>query len=65
MNKAARAHLNDFAMAQANAIVAAYDGKFRHKPWHNIPQASFPHMVQVLAGEPDWTATRLRAKVAP
>ena len=65
LNKAARAHLNDFAMAQANAIVAAYDGKFRHKPWHNIPQASFPHMVQVLAGEPDWTATRLRAKVAP
>jgi hypothetical protein len=65
LNKAARAHLNDFAMAQSDAIVAAFGNKFRHKPWNDIPQASYTHMIKVLAGEPDWTATRLRAKVAP
>jgi hypothetical protein len=65
LNKAARVHLNDFAMAQADAIVAAYANKFRHKPWQDIPQASYPHMVKVLAGEPDWASTRLREKVAP
>ncbi|QCO02836.1 hypothetical protein [Azospirillum argentinense] len=65
LNKAARAHLSDFAMAKADAIVAAFAVKFRHKPWHDIPQVSYPHMVKILAGEPNWTATQLRAKVAP
>lgn len=65
LNKAARAHLSDFAMAQADAIVGAYAGKFRHKQWGDIPQASYSHMIKVLAGEPEWTAKRLRAKVAP
>ncbi|MBF0889762.1 MULTISPECIES: hypothetical protein [Gluconobacter] len=65
LNKPARSHLNDFAMAQSDAIVTAFDSKFRHKAWQDIPQASFPHMVKILAGEPEWTANRLRAKVRP
>lgn len=65
LNKAARAHLNDYAMAQADAIVGKFAGKFRHKQWGDIPQASYPHMIKILAGEPEWTVKRLRAKVAP
>jgi hypothetical protein len=65
LNRAARAHLNDFAMAQANKIVDAFGGKFRHQPWKDIHQVSYPHMIRVLGGEPDWTVKQLRAKVTP
>lgn len=65
LNRAARAHLNDFAMAQADKMVNAFAGKFRHRPWKDIPQVSYPHMIRVLGGEPDWTVKQLRAKVTP
>ncbi|MBO3751110.1 hypothetical protein J5X84_33985 [Streptosporangiaceae bacterium NEAU-GS5] len=65
LNRATRAHLNDFAMAQANKIVGAFARKFRHQPWKDIPQVSYPHMIRVLGGEPDWTVKQLRATVTP
>jgi hypothetical protein len=65
LNRGARAHLNDYAMAQADRIVAAFAGKFRHQPWKDIPQVTYPHMIRVLGGERDWTVKQLRAKVAP
>ncbi|WP_171075151.1 hypothetical protein, partial [Nonomuraea basaltis] len=65
LNRAARVHLNDFAMAQADTLVHAFAGKFRHQPWKDIPQVSYPHMIRVLGGEPDWTVKQLRAKVTP
>jgi hypothetical protein len=65
LNQAARTHLNDFALAQANRIVSAFAGKFRHHPWKDIPQVSYPSMIRVLGGEPDWTVRQLRAKVTP
>jgi hypothetical protein len=65
LNRAARVHLNDFAMAQADRIVDEFAGKFRHQPWKDIHQVSYPHMIRVLGGEMDWTVKRLRTKVAP
>lgn len=65
LNRAARAHLNDFAMAQADRIVGAFAAKFRHQPWKDILQVSYPHMIRVLGGEADWTVKQLRAKVTP
>jgi hypothetical protein len=65
LNRAARAHLNDFAMAQADRIVGAFAAKFRHKSWKDIAQVTYPNMIRVLGGEPDWTAKQLRAKVTP
>jgi hypothetical protein len=65
LNRAARAHLNDFAMVQADRIVASFAGKFRHQTWKGIPQVSYPHMIRVLGGEPRWTVKQLRAKVTP
>jgi len=63
--QAARTYLNDFALVQANRIVSAFAGKFRHHPWKDIPQVSYPNMIRVLGGEPDWTVRQLRAKVMP
>jgi len=65
LNRPARAHLNDFAMAQADRIVDAFARKFRHQPWKDIPQVSYPNMIRVLGGEQDWTVKQLRAKVTP
>jgi len=65
LNRAARAHLNDFAMAQADRIVGAFAGKFRHEPWKDIPQVSYPNMIRVLGGEANWTVKQLRTKVMP
>lgn len=65
LNRAARAYLNDFAMAQADNVVAAFQGKFHHKAWNDIPQVSHSHMLRVLGGDPQWTTARLRKKVKP
>ena len=65
LNRAARAYLNDYAMAQANRIVGAFAGKFCHQPWRDNPQVSDPHMIRVLGGEPAWTVKQLRVKVMP
>ena len=65
LNQAARAHLNDFTTAQADRMVGAFARKFRHERWNDIPQVSYPNMIRVLGGEPDWTVKQLRAKVTP
>jgi hypothetical protein len=65
LSRTARAHFLDYATAKANQVVAAFDRKYRGKPWGDIPQASFPHMMRILAKDADWAVKNLRAKVNP
>lgn len=65
LSQSARAHFVDYATAKANQIVAAFDSTYRGKRWGEIPQASFPHMMRIMAAESDWAVKNLRARVNP
>jgi hypothetical protein len=65
LSKDARKQLGQFARQKADQIVAAFASEFRGKPWKEIPQVSYSHLMRVLFQEQDWLETRLRRKLLP
>jgi hypothetical protein len=53
----------DFALEKANQVVAAFERRFKGKPWKAIARVSFVHFFRVMQGEPEWLAAQLRREL--